>query len=257
MQLNDYKINRKLLKFTNNINFIGKNKYLSRESSANKMEQSLYKSLSSSQLLSKSHRDNNHAKSKIQEISTIGSIYSKDSAYFNSLSNEQLNIPPIRSLNKDDGDKLIANLNKQIKQQNLQISKLKQQIITQSSDLDNMSKLNEQFLEKQQSYEEITQSYHSSNQKSIKTYQIQYYNWRKLERYSLALIIIQRSQHKYIQMIINSKLQHNGEIKNQSSIFLENGQQLQRLQNKLTSQLKNQKKISCINIIIIGNDFQY
>ncbi|CAD8162736.1 unnamed protein product [Paramecium octaurelia] len=172
MQLNDYKINRKLLKFTNNINFIGKNKYLSRESSANKMEQSIYKSLSSSQLLTKSHRDNSHVKSKIQEISTIGSIYSKDSAYFNSLSNEQLNIPPIRSLNKDDGDKLIANLNKQIKQQNLLISKLKQQIITQSTDLDNMSQINEQFLEKQQSYEEITQSYHSSNQKILQLAQI-------------------------------------------------------------------------------------
>ncbi|CAD8088451.1 unnamed protein product [Paramecium primaurelia] len=165
MQLNDYKINRKLLKFTNNVNFIGKNKYLSRESSANKIEQSIYKSLSSSQLLTKSHRDNNHVTNKIQEISIIGSIYSKDSAYFNNLSNEQLNIPPIRSLNKDDGDKLIATLNKQIKQQNLQISKLKQQIITQTTDIDNLSKINQNFLEKQQSYEQITQSYHSSNQK--------------------------------------------------------------------------------------------
>ncbi|CAD8093043.1 unnamed protein product [Paramecium sonneborni] len=172
MQLNDYKINRKLLNFTNNQGSNTKIKYLSRDSSVNQIEQSIYKSLSSSQMLCKSHRNNNYITNKIQQISTIGNIYNKDSAYFNNTSNDLSNIPPIRSLNKDDGDKLIASLNHQIKQQNILISNLKQLISTQTNDIAQQSELNQNFSEKQQNYQETEQNYHSFNLKILQIAQV-------------------------------------------------------------------------------------
>ncbi|CAD8178836.1 unnamed protein product [Paramecium pentaurelia] len=163
MKLNDQKSNSQLTIFPQayNTNMTAAYKYLSRESSVIKNDKSILKSPSSNQLLCASNRGSDK-KVRIQESATKGSIQFKSTAQFGRSSTDLIQVPPMRSLNREDREKLIATLIQQVKQQNQLILQLEDRVQQQAEQLDEVNLYNEKYEQKEKCYGEII-----SNQNKI------------------------------------------------------------------------------------------
>ncbi|CAD8161678.1 unnamed protein product [Paramecium octaurelia] len=166
MKLNDQKSNSQLTIFPQayNTNMTAAYKYLSRESSAIKNDKSILKSPSSNQLLCTSNRGSDK-KVRIQESASKGSVQFKSTAQFGRTSTDLIQVPPMRSLNREDREKLIATLIQQVKQQNQLILQLEDRVQQQAEQLDELNLYNEKHEQKEKCYGEIIQNQNKINQR--------------------------------------------------------------------------------------------
>ncbi|CAD8100268.1 unnamed protein product [Paramecium sonneborni] len=156
MKLNDQKNNTQLTIFPQayNQNMTEAYKYLSRESSVIKNEKSILKSPSSNLLQTASNRGSDK-KVRIQESANKGSLQFKSTAQFGRSSTDFIQIPPIRTLNREDREKLIATLIQQVKQQNQLIIQLQDRVQSQTEQLDQFNLQNETYQQKHKCYADI------------------------------------------------------------------------------------------------------
>ncbi|CAD8116065.1 unnamed protein product [Paramecium primaurelia] len=166
MKLNDQKSNSQLTIFPQayNTNMTAAYKYLSRESSVIKNDKSILKSPSSNQLYCASNRGSDK-KVRIQESASKGSIQLKNTTQFGRTSTELIQVPPMRSLNREDREKLIATLIQQVKQQNQLIIQLEDKAQQQAEQLDELNLYNEKYEQKEKCYGEIIQNQNKINQR--------------------------------------------------------------------------------------------
>ncbi|CAK70343.1 unnamed protein product (macronuclear) [Paramecium tetraurelia] len=166
MKLNDQNSNSQLTIFPSayNTNMTAAYKYLSRESSVMKNDKSILKSPSSNQLYCASNRGSDK-KVRIQESASKGSIQFKNSAQFGRTSTDLIQVPPMRSLNREDREKLIATLIQQVKQQNQLIIQLEDKASQQAEQLDELNLYNEKYEQKEKCYGEIIQNQNKINQR--------------------------------------------------------------------------------------------
>ncbi|CAD8094756.1 unnamed protein product [Paramecium sonneborni] len=178
MKLNDQKSNSQLTIFPQayNTNMTAAYKYLSRESSVIKNDNQILKSPSSNQLYIASNRGSDK-KVRIQESASKGSVQFKSTAQFGRSSTDLIQVPPMRSLNREDREKLIATLIQQVKQQNQLIVQLEDRVQSQAEQLDELNLYNEKYEQKEKCYGEII-----SNQNKINSRIQQIAELRQLEQ---------------------------------------------------------------------------
>ncbi|CAD8177533.1 unnamed protein product [Paramecium octaurelia] len=159
MKLNDQNSHSQLTIFPSayNTNMTAAYKYLSRESSVMKNDKSILKSPSSNQLYCASNRGSDK-KARIQDSASKGSIQFKNTAQFGRTSADLIQVPPMRSLNREDREKLIATLIQQVKQQNQLIIQLEDKASQQAEQLDEFNLYNEKYEQKEKCYGEIIQN---------------------------------------------------------------------------------------------------